>query len=49
MSQVPVFDAARASKIKPIQFSEPREGLVSALTGSGDLAKSIAEKQKSRA
>ena len=49
MSQIPVFDAARASKIKPIQFSEPREGLVSALTGSGDLAKSIAEKQKSRA
>ena len=48
MSQIPVFDAARASKIKPIEFSEPREGLVSALSSSGDLAKSIA-KQKSRA
>lgn len=49
MSQIPVFDETRASKIKPIEFSKPREGLVSALTSSGDLAKSIAEKQKSRA
>ncbi|WP_105901659.1 GMC oxidoreductase [Vibrio gangliei] len=37
MSLLPVFDEERAAKIKPILFSEPLKGQVSALTGSGDL------------
>lgn len=37
MSQIPVFDEARASQIKPIHFSEPLTGQVSELQGSGDL------------
>jgi cholesterol oxidase len=42
MSQIPVFDQARAEKIKPIHFSEPLVGQVSSLTGDGDLYAEIA-------
>lgn len=44
MSQVAVFNEQRAATIKPIHFSQPREGQVSALTGSGDL--NLAKKLK---
>jgi len=37
MAQVPVFNATKASKIKPIVFSEALPGMPSALQGSGDL------------
>lgn len=45
MSQVPVFDQERAEKIKPIRFSRPLAGQVSALTGEGDLLKAVADKK----
>jgi len=37
MSHVPLADAARAAKIRPVEFSAPLPGSVSALDGSGDL------------
>jgi cholesterol oxidase len=37
MSKIPIFDQERASKIKPINFSKPLVGQVSALTGKGEL------------
>lgn len=44
MSQLPVYDRERANKIKPIRFSRPLPGQVSALTGEGDLLADIIEK-----
>lgn len=41
MSQLPVFSAERAVKIKRIQFSQPLAGQVSQLTGTGDLASKL--------
>ncbi len=41
MSRVPVFNQERASSIKPVLFSKPLDGQVSALTGMGDLMKVI--------
>jgi cholesterol oxidase len=37
MSYVPVADAARAARIRPVEFAAPLPGSVSALDGSGDL------------
>ncbi|MFV0576514.1 MAG: GMC oxidoreductase [Vibrio sp.] len=37
MSRVPVFNEERAAQIKPIHFSKPLKGQVSALDGEGDL------------
>lgn len=37
MSHVPVGDAARAATIRPVRFSAPVAGSVSALDGTGDL------------
>jgi cholesterol oxidase len=37
MSHVPVAVAARAAKIRPVEFAAPLPGSVSALEGSGDL------------
>lgn len=37
MSHVPVAEAARAADIRPVEFSAPLPGSVSALDGSGDL------------
>ena len=37
MSHVPVADAERAASIRPVEFSAPLPGSVSALDGSGDL------------
>lgn len=41
MSQIPVFSQERASRIKNIEFSQPLSGQVSALKGTGDLAKEL--------
>ena len=41
MSQVPVLDATRAARIKPIQFSSPLAEQVSPLRGEGDLLQQI--------
>ncbi|MCG6656986.1 GMC family oxidoreductase [Halomonas campisalis] len=40
-SKEPIFDAERASRIKPIHFSSPLPGQTSHLTGSGDLHAAI--------
>lgn len=41
MSQIPVFSAERAASIQRIEFSQPLDGQVSALTGTGDLASAL--------
>jgi cholesterol oxidase len=41
MSKVPVFNQERADQVKPILFSKPVEGLVSALDGEGDLLNTV--------
>lgn len=41
MSQIPVFSAERAAKIQRIEFSQPLEGQVSDLKGTGDLASAL--------
>lgn len=41
MSQIPVFSAERAACIQRIEFSQPLDGQVSALTGTGDLASAL--------
>jgi cholesterol oxidase len=41
MSQIPVFSAEKASKIKPIDFNEPLAGQVSHIKGIGDLASDL--------
>lgn len=41
MSQLPVFDAARAAQIKPIHFSAPLAEQVSPLRAKGDLLRQI--------
>lgn len=41
MSKVPMFDSLRAAAIKPVQFSSPLKGQVSALNGEGDLLRHI--------
>lgn len=43
MSQIPVFSEERAAQIKRIEFSAPLEGQVSALTGTGDLARELSQ------
>lgn len=43
MSQIPVFSEEKASKIKRIQFSQPLDGQVSELKGTGDLAIALAQ------
>jgi cholesterol oxidase len=44
MSQIPVWDEAKSKQIKPIYFSKPLDGQVSALTGEGDLLNEINQK-----
>lgn len=41
MSQIPVFDQQQADSIKPIYFSEPLPGQVSALKGKGILVNAV--------
>ena len=41
MSQIPVFSDERAACIQRIEFSQPLDGQVSALTGTGDLASAL--------
>jgi len=41
MSKVPIFNQEAADKIKPIHFSKPLTGQVSALGGTGDLLMKI--------
>lgn len=43
MSQIPVFSTERASQIKRIEFSQPLQGQVSAMTGTGDLANTLSK------
>ncbi|OQW93602.1 MAG: GMC oxidoreductase [Beggiatoa sp. IS2] len=41
MSQIPIWDQAKSSQIKPILFSKPLNGQVSALTGEGNLLNEV--------
>lgn len=43
MSQIPVFSTERAAQIKRIEFSQPLQGQVSAMTGTGDLANTLSK------
>ena len=41
MSQIRVFSEEREAKMQRIEFSQPLEGQVSDLKGSGDLASAL--------
>jgi hypothetical protein len=46
MSQLPIFDAARAVSIKPIRFSDPLPDLVSPLRVEGNPLHAMALKSE---